>query len=146
MGGSHHIYGARDEEQKPCLSILPTSLPLLFILLVSNIYGWRNATERQRANTLSAASIRIPDNLTIFGFFGETRRSFVVDAPWHIRFNFCCRENTKDHHIFMTSWKLDDFQQNNSPEHGIKILSRFQSQKWKRNNRKTRDSRSILDN
>ena len=79
--------------------------------------------------------------LTIFWFFGETRRSFVFDAPWHIRFNFCCRRNTKDHHIFMTSWKLDYFQQNNSPEHGIKIFSRFQSQKWKRNNRKTRDSR-----
>ena len=147
-----YIWGPRWRTK--ALSEYPPHIPSRFYLFFScQIYT--DGGMRQNVNVPILCRPQVSVFRTIwqyFDFLGETRISFVVGAPWHIRFNFCCRRNTKDHHIFMTSWKLDDFRRNNSPEHGIKIFSRFQSQKWKRNNRKTRnsrktrDSRSIMDN
>ena len=49
----------------------------------------------------------------------------------------------------ISSWQVGNwmiFSRTIPPSMELRLFSRFQSQKWKRNNRKTRDSRSILDN
>ena len=110
-----YIWGPRWRTK--ALSEYPPHIPSRFYLFFScQIYT--DGGMRQNVNVPILCRPQVSVFRTIwqyFDFFGETRMSFVVDAPWHIRFNFCCRGNTKDHHIFkiqkttISSWQVGNW-------------------------------------